>query len=361
MQSGRAGLRPILLTAPPDDAAAGALLPGPSSGAAFGRRLSTDEPDDFAGALAGARCECLRFPGAPFAATLRLLRLGDMLVQHVRIGAHISRTVLGPGMAMVLLPLHQPSATPHINGAPVRTGEALVVRGGVEFHCHSPAPHEWAAIAVPPDLLDGWVSEGLLGAAGAGGIGVVALPLGPARRLGGALSAMARLPDKPPEAWPDPAAIGPLACSVRDLLAETLTGTIEPRPQPRATREAQRVVLRAEELLRTRPDAPVHLDELCAAVAVSQRKLRDAFTATVGIGPHGYLKLRRLTQARRWLLHGQETALVKAAALSHGFWHAGHFAEDYRRLFGEAPSDTARRARDEGTGTPPPAGRWRDA
>jgi AraC family transcriptional regulator, ethanolamine operon transcriptional activator len=37
---------------------------------------------------------------------------------------------------------------------------------------------------------------------------------------------------------------------------------------------------------------------------------------------------------------------VKAVALSHGFWHLGQFAHDYRVAFGEAPSETLARARD---------------
>jgi transcriptional regulator GlxA family with amidase domain len=32
--------------------------------------------------------------------------------------------------------------------------------------------------------------------------------------------------------------------------------------------------------------------------------------------------------------------LVKTIALGHGFWHLGRFAQDYRALFGETPSET---------------------
>jgi AraC family ethanolamine operon transcriptional activator len=35
---------------------------------------------------------------------------------------------------------------------------------------------------------------------------------------------------------------------------------------------------------------------------------------------------------------------VKAVALSHGFWHLGQFAHDYRVSFGESPSETLARA-----------------
>jgi len=31
---------------------------------------------------------------------------------------------------------------------------------------------------------------------------------------------------------------------------------------------------------------------------------------------------------------------VKQVAYAHGFWHLGQFAHDYKRLFGESPSET---------------------
>ena len=37
--------------------------------------------------------------------------------------------------------------------------------------------------------------------------------------------------------------------------------------------------------------------------------------------------------------------LVKSVALTHGFWHLGQFAHDYRATFGEMPSETLARAR----------------
>jgi hypothetical protein len=40
---------------------------------------------------------------------------------------------------------------------------------------------------------------------------------------------------------------------------------------------------------------------------------------------------------------------VKSIALSHGFWHLGQFAHDYRATFGEAPSETLARG-DAGAG-----------
>jgi AraC-like DNA-binding protein len=64
------------------------------------------------------------------------------------------------------------------------------------------------------------------------------------------------------------------------------------------------------------------------------------------LSPHRFLKLRRMTMVRVMLLSGSGPwHSVKAAALTHGFWHLGQFAHDYRAVFGEAPSETLTRAR----------------
>jgi len=61
----------------------------------------------------------------------------------------------------------------------------------------------------------------------------------------------------------------------------------------------------------------------------------------------------------RNLLRSREgpAPMVKSVALSHGFWHLGQFAIDYRATYGEMPSETLARARGAGraAGHPRPA------
>lgn len=121
--------------------------------------------------------------------------------------------------------------------------------------------------------------------------------------------------------------------------------------QQRRCRPLSRVqiVRQVDEYLRANPARPVYTDELCSALGVSASCLHGAFEATFQLSPHRYLKLRRMTMVRAMLLSGSDPwHSVKAAALSHGFWHLGQFAHDYRVLFGEAPSETLFRARNYG-------------
>jgi len=115
---------------------------------------------------------------------------------------------------------------------------------------------------------------------------------------------------------------------------------------PRSSQARQRIVVRSDEYLRAHLDRPIYTDELCDALAVSASCLAEAFRAVFAVSPHRFLKLRRLSMVRTALgLREGPTPLVKSVALSHGFWHLGQFAHDYRETFGETPSQTLARAR----------------
>jgi AraC-like DNA-binding protein len=102
----------------------------------------------------------------------------------------------------------------------------------------------------------------------------------------------------------------------------------------------------AEGFLRDSPPRPIYINDLCQVLGVSYRKLYQAFMLTRGESPSLYLKRRRLVMTRQVLSNaGSEPLLVKTVALNHGFWHLGNFSQDYRKLFGETPSETLAFAR----------------
>lgn len=121
----------------------------------------------------------------------------------------------------------------------------------------------------------------------------------------------------------------------------------EGRPShARATRDAVRILGAAEDFLRVNVARPIYTEDLCKALAVSPRKLHQAFVVTCGMSPHAYLKRRRLVMVHQVLKSGGSGAsLVKSVALAHGFWHLGNFARDYREQFGQLPSDTLAQGR----------------
>ena len=86
------------------------------------------------------------------------------------------------------------------------------------------------------------------------------------------------------------------------------------------------------------------LIELCRAVGVSERTLRTAFVATLGMAPTRYLRLRRLHLLRAALaVADQRHASVAAVAERFGYTDQGRMAAQYHALFGEYPSATLER------------------
>jgi AraC family ethanolamine operon transcriptional activator len=80
---------------------------------------------------------------------------------------------------------------------------------------------------------------------------------------------------------------------------------------------------------------------LCAAAGGPERTLRDIFQSVLGINPLKYLQLRRMRQVREALQKSdKQDYSVKQIALTSGFWELGRFAVEYKRLFGESPSET---------------------
>jgi AraC-like DNA-binding protein len=82
------------------------------------------------------------------------------------------------------------------------------------------------------------------------------------------------------------------------------------------------------------------LSELCG---FRPRSLINAFEAFTGLSPIAYLKAQRLNGVRQRLLSTVRNHWrIIDIAMDWGFDHMGHFAADYRAMFGERPSETSR-------------------
>jgi len=92
-------------------------------------------------------------------------------------------------------------------------------------------------------------------------------------------------------------------------------------------------------------DRPVHISELCSDLQVSRRTLHRAFQQTLGMGPSAYPRLPRLSAVHHALMAANPVyGSVTQAALDYGFTDLGRFAAAYKKMFGELPSQTRRKA-----------------
>jgi AraC-like DNA-binding protein len=101
------------------------------------------------------------------------------------------------------------------------------------------------------------------------------------------------------------------------------------------------LVDQAEAVALAELDSPLHISDLCNALAVSERTLRKAFHSVHGLPPCRHLRMQRLSQARRALLSADARSVtVTEIAISFGFVELGRFSVEYREAFGESPSQT---------------------
>ena len=86
------------------------------------------------------------------------------------------------------------------------------------------------------------------------------------------------------------------------------------------------------------------LSDLVEVSGMSARSLYLGFSQAYGTGPMAYLKRVKLGRCREDLLAASpEGAFVGDIAAIWGFYHLSSFARDYRRVFGELPSESLKR------------------
>jgi AraC family ethanolamine operon transcriptional activator len=129
-----------------------------------------------------------------------------------------------------------------------------------------------------------------------------------------------------------------------DYLISTLVsglGTTTDVESRAGRRNRMAYVASARDYIEAHLDTPLGLETLAREVGVTLRTLELAFRESFDTTPLRFVKNRRLHAVRRRLRDARDPALtVTEIAHTCGFNHMGHFARDYRSLFGEIPSVT---------------------
>lgn len=103
----------------------------------------------------------------------------------------------------------------------------------------------------------------------------------------------------------------------------------------------ERVVRRFRTLLDASPESALSISDICDEIGVTRRTLQNATQEVFGISPQHYLKAIRLNAFRRALkVREPQRESIGDVAARWGFWHLSQLAQDYRKLFGELPSQT---------------------
>jgi AraC family ethanolamine operon transcriptional activator len=102
---------------------------------------------------------------------------------------------------------------------------------------------------------------------------------------------------------------------------------------------------RAAQLMRDPSAHPEHLTDICGTLEVGEETLRRAFQEFLGLPPMQYRRLQRMHRCRDQLIAcDPQKENVKTVAYGNGFYSMGRFAVEYKRIFGESPSQTLRQS-----------------
>ncbi|MEY9830721.1 helix-turn-helix domain-containing protein [Sinorhizobium fredii] len=108
----------------------------------------------------------------------------------------------------------------------------------------------------------------------------------------------------------------------------------------RRTSPMPRHVKRAVEFMRANLSKPLTIQEIALASGSGIRSLQDGFRRFKQTTPSSYLQYLRLDAVHQELLQAKSSQTVCDIARKWGFSHFGRFAADYRKRFGQAPSQT---------------------
>ena len=123
----------------------------------------------------------------------------------------------------------------------------------------------------------------------------------------------------------------------------TIAGS-QPTDRIRLTDRKQMVLQRAVGYIEANANEPITVLELAQASGCCVRTLEYVFRDYFSVTPKSYLKSQRLVAARSDLSKALDTqSSINEIASRWGFWHMSQFATDYRRFFGELPSETLNR------------------
>ena len=314
-------------------------------------RLEVFEPDQLKEVLAHLEVEHTLLPGGHNSFAHQRLTVGTTTLDSGVYGRAIEAKAGVPEVRSTvgfLLAGQQPAYT---TGHQIRRHSVQLYAPGEELHYRA-APHtSWVVCSVDPEVLQ----DSALNSTGkplafpkTGCISVE--PTAEAgqhladtirRSLAAGAGAGAEKADK----------VCPAAAAIEEELHQVIAFAVQSANQdsskPRATRAAprrSRIVRRAEGYLRENLSEPFRLAELSQATGVSARMLEYYWRDVFGLTPLEWVRSKKLNRAYEDLLHGdRRVTRVTDVALEWGFSHLGRFSREYRRLFGEKPSETLRR------------------
>jgi AraC-like DNA-binding protein len=225
-----------------------------------------------------------------------------------------------------------------------------VYSSGAELLYHATAPSRWITLAIPEERLQ------QIAMTRTGRPLALPRPAGSSVRLPpGGRVALTVLSDDAMSVARSLEATGGIAPDMATAISLSLTeGYIDalakatPVRKSRSLSAGQRhhhLIVACERLVLAGEEADVALVEIARRSGYSLRSLELIFRHSVGMTPGRWFMNVRLNGVLRDLLVGEPTGTIADVASRWGFHHMSRFSGQYRKAFGELPSQTLNRSR----------------
>ena len=291
--------------------------------------------------------QVLQLDGGNLGGGVVAIRIGPLRLLRLRMDRRIHTWGPKPvGDLTISFDLEPPGVRPPMraHGSSLPESCLFGVDSGREVHLTLPKEVVLGLVVIPRDTLCNWADQ-----LGCGGVDLQGacrrnvLPLDPLRCEGlrTYLRQIFALVASDPGRLEQPSSQRLILEDLLPLLLEALIhGANQAGRLPRPPARIE-IVKAAQCWLHDHPQQPITLADLCQQAHASRRSLIQGFRDHLGMGPMAYVKLQRLHSVRRLLLGADpDQVRIGSMAAEWGFANAGHFARDYRLLFGELPRDT---------------------
>ncbi len=226
--------------------------------------------------------------------------------------------------------------------------EIYLLRPGHEYEMQVHRQLDLCVLSVDPDTLDKLAHRlgGVSPSARLMDSGILSLPPQPMHAFQTLLCRTFAQFDGPGPARQSPLACEALRSSLLSALLSVLEGERGRLQFPAGRTNLDSLVEEATQFVLAHRYEELGIDDICVAFRVSRRKLQYCFQEAVGVSPARYFRALRLRCVRQALMASSANdKSIADVATDYGFWHGSHFAQEYRKMFGELPSSTVRAMR----------------
>ena len=200
--------------------------------------------------------------------------------------------------------------------------------------------HCWFTAFIPDDVIADWNITATT-AIGTSSV-FIRLPSNRAETFRRAAAQLGLMVQRAPGAFESSATLKTTSRKFAESLRQALCGNLVAIPKlGRRSVSRTQIVRAAMDSIDQHDGEYFSVAELAIAAGVGERTLRAAFQDYFGLGPVRYLNLRTLNLVRKALQNADPSVTTVTQIAAHfGVWELGRFAQDYRLLFDELPSQT---------------------